>query len=142
MVTYLDLICAIMSIYSGAKAGLLDMEGQVGENSSFNLSVGVLQGDTLAPYLFIIVLDFVLRSSMVEECGILISKKTGTARRGTPARYLTDLDFADDIVLFGASIPKAQKLLNNLEKMALTVGLKINLNKTAYILVGEWGTRK
>ena len=137
-----ELVLAIMSIYTGAKAGLRDMEGQVGEDSSFNLSVGVLQGDTLAPYLFIIVLDFVLRSSMVDDCGILISKKSGTTRRGNPAMYLTDLDFADDIVLFGATIPKAQKLLHNLEKMALTVGLRINLNKTEYILVGEWGNRK
>ena len=64
---------------------------------------------------------------------ILIRKKTGTARRGSPAKYLTDLDFADDIVLFGSSIPNAQKLLSNIEKDALKVGLKIKQGKAEYI---------
>ena len=52
---------------------------------------------------------------MIDDCGILLSKKTGTAWRGHPAVYLTDLDFADDIVLFGSTIHNAQKLLTNLE---------------------------
>ena len=104
-----------MSIYNGAKAGLRDVDDQVSDESSFSLSVGVLQGDTLAPYIFIIVMDFVLRSAMIDDCGILRSKKTGTSRRGHPAVYLTDLDFADDI-FFGSTIHNAQKLLTNLEK--------------------------
>ena len=37
---------------------------------------------------------------------------------------------------------KAQKLLSNLEKVALTVGLKINRPKTEYLLVGDWGDKK
>jgi hypothetical protein len=130
-----ELVLAIMSIYNGAKAGLRGVDDQVSDESSFSLSVGVLQGDTLAPYIFIKVMEF-------DYCGILLSKKTGTARRGHPAVYLTDLDFADDIVLFGSTIHNAQKLLTNLEKMALTVGLRINLSKTEYILVGEWGNCK
>jgi hypothetical protein len=137
-----ELVQAVMSIYHGAKAGLRDSEGQVSDDTTFNLSVGVLQGDTLAPYLFVIVMDFVLRTAMNDSCGILIKKKTGTARRPiTPDLYITDLDFADDIVLFGSSISYAQKLLNNLEKAALKVGLKINDKKTEYILVGDWGKR-
>ena len=48
-----ELLQAIMSIYEGAKAGLRDPEGQLNDQNTFNLSVGVLQGDTLAPYLFI-----------------------------------------------------------------------------------------
>ena len=138
-----ELVQAIMSIYNGAKAGLRDSEGQVYDENTFNLSVGVLQGDTLAPYIFIIVMDFVLRIAMVDTCGILIKKKTGTVRRPlTPAMYITDLDFADDIVLFGSSISNAQKLINNLEKAALKVGLKMNEKETEYILVGDWGKRK
>ena len=60
----------------------------------------------------------------------------------TPAIYLTDLDFADDIVLFGSSIANAQKLVTSLEKAALKVGLRINQTKTEYILIGDWGKRK
>ena len=137
-----ELVQAIMSIYNGAKAGLFDAEGQLFDENTFNLSVGVLQGDTLAPYLFVIVMDFVLRTAMIDDCGIQIKKKTGTARRGSPAVHITDLDFADDIVLLGSTIPKAQKLVNSLEKAALKVGLRINQSKTEYILVGDWGDKK
>ena len=56
--------------------------------------------------------------------------------------HITDLDFADDIVLLGSTIPKAQKLVNSLEKAALKVGLRINQSKTEYIFVGDWGDRK
>ena len=83
-----------------------------------------------------------MRSAMMSECGILLAKKTGSVRRGQPAKYLTDLDFADDIALFSPTIVKAQKLLNSLEKWAQTVGLKINQGKTEYILVGDWGDKK
>ena len=85
----------------------------VDDETTFDFSVVFLQGDTLTPYLFIIVMDFVLRSSMIDKCGLLISKNTGTVRRGTPDIYLTDLDFADDIVLFASTIAHAQKLLNS-----------------------------
>jgi len=50
----------------------------------FYITKGVLQGDTLAPLLFIIVLDYVLK---VIELG------------NTPDKSLHDLDFTDDIVL-------------------------------------------
>ena len=137
-----SLVPAVMSIYNGAKAGLYDSEGELLDENTFNLSVGVLQGDTLAPYIFVIVMDFILRTAMNDSFGILIRDKTGTIRRGSPALYLTDLDFADDIVLLGSTIPKAQKLLNSLEKAALKVGLRLNKSKTEYILVGDWGNKK
>ena len=35
-----------------------------GDTDYFNIVVGVLQGDTLAPYLFVICLDYVLRMSI------------------------------------------------------------------------------
>ena len=59
----------------------------------------------------------------------------------SPTLHLTDLDFADDIVLLAPTLPKAQKLIKNLEKAALKVGLKINQSKTEYILVGDWGNK-
>ena len=99
----------------------------VNYKTSFDLSVGVLQGDTLAPNLFIIGMDFVLRSSMFDKCCLHISKKAGTVRTGTTDIYLTDLDFSDDIVVIASSIAHAQKLLNSREKVAATVRLRINV---------------
>ena len=137
----LELVAAIMSMYCGAQAGIQNEDGEVVDENRIDLSVGVLQGDTLAPYLFVIVMDFVLRKAMIDSCGVQITKKSGTSSRPNPATFLSDLDFADDIVLFGADISKAQRLLSSLEKVALTVGLKINRPKTEYLLVGDWGDR-
>ena len=136
-----ELVAAIMSMYCGARAGIQNEDGEVVDDNQFDLSVGVLQGDTLAPYLFIIVMDFVLRKSMIESCGVQLTKAAGTSSRPIPASFLSDLDFADDIVLFGATIVKAQRLLSSLEKAALSVGLRVNRSKTEYLLVGDWGDR-
>jgi hypothetical protein len=40
-----------------------------------------------------------------------------------------------------ATIPKAQKLLNSLEKAALKVSFRINQSNSEYILVGDWGDK-
>jgi hypothetical protein len=128
-----------MSMYHGAQAAVLNPNGEISEDSKIDLKVGVLQGDTLAPFLFILVMDFVLRKAMIESYGVKIKNQRGTTRRPqSPAKYLTDLDFADDIVLFSSTIKGAQALLRNLEKVALSVGLKINQSKSEYILIGEW----
>ena len=133
-----DLVLAIMSVYHGAKAGVLNSDGQLEDDNTFNLNTGVLQGDTLAPYLFVIVMDFVMRSAIREELGIVLNHESGTDRTFQPTRYLTDLDFADDIILLAPTIRNAQRLLSNLEKWALKVGLRINQKKTEFILVGDW----
>ena len=43
----------------------------------FDIVAGVLQGDTLAPYLFIICLDYVLRTSIdkIKENGFELTRK-------------------------------------------------------------------
>ena len=137
-----ELVLAVMSVYRGAQAVILDECGEVTEEARIDLSVGVLQGDTLAPFLFILVIDFVLRKARVDSLGVQITKKSGTTSRGSPAKNLTDLDFADDIVLFSSIVNGAQKLLSNLERVALTVGLRINQLKSEYMLVGAWGDKK
>ena len=90
----------------------------------------VLQGDTLAPYLFIIVLDYVLRKALdgrEEELGFCLKKCQ--SRRFGP-EILTDLDFADDIALLSEQTHQAQNLLNNVEVQCGKIGLKINDKKT------------
>ena len=82
-----------------------------GLTEAFLTLIGVLQGDTLAPLLFIIVLDYVLRQSMKEDYGLtLIPRRTARV----PGLTVTDLDFADDLSLLSDSIEKAQSLLNEL----------------------------
>ena len=98
----------------------------------FRTLIGVLQGDTLAPLLFIIVLDYILRQSMKEDYGLtLIPRRTARV----PGLVVTDLDFADDLSLLSDSLEKAQSLLRDLETAAAAVGLHVNVSKTEYMLV-------
>ena len=81
----------------------------------FDIVAGVLQGDTLAPYLFIICLDYVLRTSIdkIKENRFELTKKRS---RRYPAKTITDADYADDIVIL-ANIPvQAESLLHSLER--------------------------
>ena len=67
---------AVMALYYGAKVGVTTADG---EADPFNLSAGVLQGDTLAPYLFVLVVDYVLRCAIPDDShGFIISPCVGT----------------------------------------------------------------
>ena len=50
---------AVMSMYYGAKAKVKYSNDQF--TNFIDLSIEVLQGDTLAPYLFLIVVDYAMR---------------------------------------------------------------------------------
>jgi len=78
------------------------------ETASFPVQTGVLQGDTLAPFLFVIVLDYVLRGSMTPEFRLTLKRRQSSRHS---AVFLTDLDFADDIALLSDTIRSAQVLL-------------------------------
>ena len=70
-----------------------------GNTEEFDILAGVLQGDTLAPFLFIIALDHALRkaiSGREQELGFTITPRKS---RRVPAVVLADLDYADDISL-------------------------------------------
>jgi hypothetical protein len=62
------LVNAIMSLYSGATARIRTTDGLT---DFITLGQGVLQGDTLAPYLFIIVMDYIIRATLKQnpDCG-------------------------------------------------------------------------
>ena len=69
-----------------------------GDTDYFDIVVGVLQGDTVAPYLCIICLDNVLRTSIdkIKENGFELTKK----RSGRyPTKTITDADDADDLAI-------------------------------------------
>ena len=69
----------------------------------FDIITGVLQGDTLAPYLFILCIDYILRISIdrIKENGFPLKKAKS---KWYPTESTTDADYADDQALL-ANIP-------------------------------------
>ena len=83
-----------------------------GETELFGILAGVLQGDTLAPFLFAIVLDYAMRMAIEgreEELGFHLKKRRS---RRYPPVIVTDTDFADDIALVTEEISQAQIMLS------------------------------
>ena len=93
-----------MILYRNTKVKVCSPDG---DTEYFNIVAGVLQGDTLAPYLFIICLDYVLRTSIdkIRENGFELTKKRS---RRHPAKTITDADYADDIAIL-ANTPNQVK---------------------------------
>ena len=60
----------------------------------------------------------------------------------TPSKHITDLDYADDIVLLSDQIINADILLQSLETAAHKVGLTLNSPNTEYMLLNQESTRK
>ena len=69
-----------------------------GDTDYFDIVAGVMQGDTLAPHLFIICIDYVLRMSIgkMKDNDFKLTKERS---RRYPAHTITDADYADDIAL-------------------------------------------
>ena len=96
-----------LCLYTNNSAVILIPDG---ETTTCNILAGVLQGDTLAPFLFIVVLDYVLRVSLdsMNEKGLQLHPRKS---RSHPAQHLTDLDFADDLPLTTEAVSDADSLL-------------------------------
>ena len=109
-----------------------------GDTEYFDIVVGVLQGDTLAPYLFIICLDYALKTSIdeIRENGFELTKKRS---RRYPAKTITDADYADDIAILANTPNQAETLLNSLERAAAGIGLHVNAQKTEYMCYHQTG---
>ena len=108
------------------------------ETEYFDIVAGVLQGDTLATYLFIICLDYVLRTSIdkIRENGFVLKKKRS---RRHPVKTITDADNADDIALPANTPNQAEKLLHSLELAAAGIGLHVSAHKTEYMCYNKTG---
>ena len=98
---------AIMILYRNNKVKVRSTDG---DTDYFNIVAGVLQGDTPAPYLFIICLDYVLWTSVnkLKENSFELTKKRS---RRYPAKTITDTNYADDIAILANAPAQAETLL-------------------------------
>ena len=92
----------------------------------------------LAPYLFIICLDYVLRISFdkIKENGFKLTKERS---RRYPAKTIIDADYADDIALLANATVQTEALLHSLERTAVGIGLHVNAHKTEYMCFNQTG---
>ena len=90
-----ETVAAITMLYKNTKVKVSWLDE---DTDSFGVEAGVLQRDTLAPYVLIICLDYVLRTSidLMKENGFKLEKERS---RSYPAQAITDADYADDIAL-------------------------------------------
>ena len=93
--------------------------GQLSE--SFEVKTGVRQGCLLSPFLFLLVIDWIM--------------KTTTTGRNNGIQWtlwtqLDDLDFADDLALLSHNHSQMQDKTTLLETTSAGTGLKINRKKT------------
>ena len=106
-----ETVAAITILYRNTK---VKVQSPDGDTEYFDIVAGVLQGDTLAPYLFIICLDYVLRTSIDKIIGLYVNahkteymcyNQTGdiSTLDGTP------LKVEDKFTYLGSSVESTEK---------------------------------
>eukprot|EP00924_Labyrinthula_sp_SR-Ha-C_P001167 augustus_masked-scaffold_7-processed-gene-15.47-mRNA-1 protein AED:1.00 eAED:1.00 QI:0/0/0/0/1/1/2/0/1077 len=96
-------------------------------SESVNLRRGVLQGDSLSPAIFVVVLNSVMKR-------INHSTLTNLTVAGMKFNYLA---FADDIVTICDSDEQISNFVNQLQTLEPVSGLRINISKTKILLTDE-----
>ena len=130
-----DTVAAIKMLYKNTKVKVCSLDG---DTDFFVIVTSVLQGDKLAPYLFIICLYYVLQISvdLMKENGFMLAK---AKRRIYPIRTITDANYADDIALLANTNILAQSLLHSLEWAAGGIGLHVHADKAEFICFNQRG---
>ena len=90
----------------------------------FAIKTGVRQGDVVSPLLFNIVVDTIMRKVFQNGHGVKFGMDGS----------VTDLMFADDIVILAEDDTEATNTLHDITQTAQTFGLQINVEKTKILL--------
>ena len=130
-----EIIAVIKMLYKNTKVEVCSTDG---DTDYFDIIAGVLQGDTLAPYLFIFCLDYVLRKSidLMKEKGFKLAKERS---RRYLAQTITDVDYIDVIALLANTPVQAETQLHILERVAAGIGFHVNADKVEYMLFNQRG---
>jgi len=108
----------LREIYSG-------QTGLVNDAISFPITRGVRQGDILSPILF----NSALENAM-QEWKAELSGHGFALDEADSMERLTNIRFADDILLFGKSLEEAIDMIERLVRKLREYGLELNIKKT------------
>ena len=124
-----ETIAAIMMLYKNTKVKVHSPDR---DTDFFDMVAGILQGDSLTPYLFIICLEYVLQMSIdsMKENGFPMEKARS---RRYPVQTITDTNSADDIVLLANTPAQAKSLLHCLKKASRWHRPPCQADKTEYM---------
>ena len=128
-----ETMAAIMMLDRNTKVKVRSLDGNT---DYFNIVAGVLQGVTLAPYLFIICLDYVLRTSIdkIKGNGFKLTKERS---RRYLSKTITDTNYTDDIAILANAPAQAETLLQSLEQAIAGIGLQVNAHKTEFMCFNQ-----
>ena len=111
------LVRMVQAMYKGSKCAVIDGGGKTGW---FDIKSGVRQGCVMSGFLFLLVIDWVMRKTLRQG-------NTGTKWRFT--EKLEDLGFADDLALLSSTRRQLQLKNEPLSNASKGTGLKINTTK-------------
>ena len=152
------LVKAIMSLYKGALGRVRTCDGI---SEIFMLCRGVLQGDTLAPFLFDIVADYIIRKA-IEKCplaGFSFPTTTSNYRLRSVSRtdlalaavgnLLSNLFYADDSALLAGGtqsydyyVSMLEEFVQAFEAVARFSGLEFNVPKCDTVAIKNGDLQK
>ena len=118
------LICLLRNLYAGQEATVRTAHRTM---IWFQIRKGVHQGCILAPCIFNLHAEYIMRNTGLDEAqaGINIAR-----------RNINNLRYADDTILMAESEEKLRSLLMKVKEESEKVGLKLNIQKTKIMASG------
>jgi hypothetical protein len=105
------------------------MDGKL-STTGFHSTRGVRQGCLLSPFLFVLVMDRVLRTALPQMHGVPFAD-------GRTAQQVKACAYADDVALFAPNMAEAQSALNAFADACGAAGLRLNAKKTEFVRMAD-----